>query len=117
MPKRPYCNKIFNDRQALGNHMRKHTYDSDDEGPSQNQMVYRDSQNPIGISTPNFRDRSSPNENMETNDQENSTGVQHFDVRLTSTSDTSDDNSLNTGSLALLDVESVELNENPLRNL
>ncbi|CAB4419165.1 unnamed protein product [Rhizophagus irregularis] len=72
MPKCSYCNKIFNDRQALGNHMRKHIYDSDDEDlPSQNQMVYSDSQNPINISTPNFCDQSSPDENMETNDQEN----------------------------------------------
>ncbi|CAB5377307.1 unnamed protein product [Rhizophagus irregularis] len=119
MPKCSYCNRIFNDRQALGNHMRKHTYDSDDEylpsQNSQNQMVYSDSQNPIDISTPNFRDQSLPNENMETNDQENSTGMQHFDVHLTSTSDMSDDNSLNTDSLALLDVESVESNEEPVK--
>ncbi|RGB28739.1 hypothetical protein C1646_767463 [Rhizophagus diaphanus] len=77
-------------------------------------MVYSDSQNPIDISTPNFCNQSLPNENMETNDQKNSTGIQHFDIHLTNTSDMNDDNSLNTDSLALLDVESVELNEEPV---
>ena len=31
MPKCSYCSKIFNDRQALGNHIRIHLDDSDDE--------------------------------------------------------------------------------------
>jgi hypothetical protein len=31
MPKCSYCNKIFNDRQALGNHIKTHLDDSDDE--------------------------------------------------------------------------------------
>src|SRR2546429_8468571 len=31
MPKCSYCNKNFKDRQALGNHIKTHLYDSDED--------------------------------------------------------------------------------------
>src|SRR5581483_5979389 len=46
-----YCNKNFKDRQALGNHIRKHQYDSNDNLPSQNQPVYQDPINLIDTTT------------------------------------------------------------------
>jgi hypothetical protein len=54
MPTCSYCNKNFKDRQALGNHIRKHQYDSDDDLPSQNQPVYQDPINSIDTATQNL---------------------------------------------------------------
>jgi len=51
-----YCNKNFKDRQALGNHIRKHQYDSDNDLPSQNQLVYQDPINLIDTTTQNLCD-------------------------------------------------------------
>ncbi|CAB4444477.1 unnamed protein product [Rhizophagus irregularis] len=56
MPTCSYCNKNFKDHQALGNHIRKHQYDSDDDLPSQNQPVYQDPINLIDTTTQNLCD-------------------------------------------------------------
>ena len=63
MPTCSYCNKTFKDRQALGNHIRKYQYDSDDDLPSQNQPVYQDPINSIDTATQNLCD--STNKNIE----------------------------------------------------
>ncbi|CAG8810389.1 23686_t:CDS:1, partial [Dentiscutata erythropus] len=51
MPTCSSCNKFFESRQALGNHMKKHLDDSEDDSPSSNQPIYRTSQKLIEITT------------------------------------------------------------------
>ena len=114
MPKCSYCNKTFKDRQGLGNHMRKHIYDSDDDlSSSQNQSVCNYSY-----------DWSLPtNERIELdhkihikqniiNYQKNSIKVQRLDTHVTGISNS---NSSNKKSIALdiiSEKDSVVFDEN-----
>ena len=86
MPKCSYCNKFFNDRQALGNHTRKHMYDSDEDLPLSNQSDHRDIQN---LRDYDCRDQLPTNKKIKLdicieqnliNNQENSIDIQHFDI-------------------------------------
>jgi hypothetical protein len=51
MPTCTYCNKVFKDRQALGNHIRTHLDDSDEDIPLTNQSFHDTS---IQIHNPNI---------------------------------------------------------------
>ena len=86
MPKCSYCNKFFDDRQALGNHTRKHMYDSDEDLPLSNQSDHRDIQN---LRDHDCRDQLPTNKKIKLdicieqnliNNQENSIDIQHFDI-------------------------------------
>jgi len=90
MPKCSYCNKFFNDRQALGNHTRKHMYDSDEDLPLPNQSDYKDIQN---LRNHDCRDQLPTNKKKKLdicieqnliNNQDNSIDIQHFDIHCLS---------------------------------
>jgi hypothetical protein len=78
----PKCSKIFKDRQALGNHIKTHLDDSDDDVPNQS--------NPTDTTT-----RDLPNKKIKLDhciDLTNDPEVQHLDIHMTGISNFSPSN-------------------------
>ncbi|CAG8650290.1 6844_t:CDS:2 [Funneliformis caledonium] len=80
MPKCPSCNKVFEDWQALGNHMKKHFNDSDEDIPLLNQLIHRISQNLVNCKRVHFEQDSYNSQKRVTFDADESVEKSDFDI-------------------------------------